>query len=225
MRQMLQGQIWQTTEELILQAVSEYPADTARLILNQPTGDFFYDTWVIKDEYKDTVWHWLLMSLPYAVGEARVIKLVPGESYMSHADIDNRWHLNLSGNNAYLMDLDAEEMFKLSPDLHWHYMDASRHHVASNFGSVDRLQLVVREPLKQSNITDLVCITIEPATEQHDYRYKFDNTISPWLNHANANMLLADFKFERSTVTFKLSVTSVEEFKEILTDAFTVTIG
>jgi hypothetical protein len=70
--------------------------------LNEPTGNFFYDPWLIKDKYVGTVWEKLLASLPQPHGEARVIIMEPGSSYMAHSDIDNRWHLNIQGDYSYL---------------------------------------------------------------------------------------------------------------------------
>jgi hypothetical protein len=47
------------------------PAIDSKLTLNQPTGDFFYDPWQIKPEFKNTVWEEVLDSLPLDKGEAR----------------------------------------------------------------------------------------------------------------------------------------------------------
>lgn len=52
--------------------------------INQPTGHFFYDPWVVKDEYKDSIWEMVLNTLELPHGEARLIILQPGETYMAH---------------------------------------------------------------------------------------------------------------------------------------------
>ena len=179
---MIKKLIWQCPEGLIEQALKEYPVTGEGTVLNEPIGDFFYDNWQIKDLYKATLWEEVLNTLPYTIGQARIIKLAPGQSYMAHADIDNRWHLNLTGEQAYLINLDNRVMHECIRDNHWVYMDTSRIHAATNYGSIPRLQLVVREPLRNSQCpVDLVSISMEAAYEQHDFRYKFDKSFSPFL--------------------------------------------
>ena len=221
---MITKQLWQCPTGLIEQALKEHPVTSEAIVLNEPTGDFFYDKWKIKDLYKDTIWEQVLDSLPMSIGQARIIKLGSGESYMAHADIDNRWHLNLTGEQAYLIDLDNKVMHECTRDNRWAYMDASRIHAATNYGSIPRLQLVVREPLRNSQQPiDLVSISIEPAYEQHDFRYKFDKIFSPFLNHANQKYKLADFAHTTFSLTFKLERELLEEFKQLITPEFKVT--
>lgn len=181
--------------------------------LNQPKGNFFYDPWEIKPEHKGTVWEELLASLPEPHGEARVIVMQPGTTYMAHADIDNRWHLSLQGEQSYLIDLDNKKMHMLEQDGYWYYMDASKLHVASNFGSIPRIQLVVRELLKPCDDVDFIEVTIEPSTPQHDYRYKFDSIVSPWLNLLNQNKMIKDFEFTGETVKFKTNDLNLSDLK------------
>jgi len=177
--------------------------------LNQPTGDFFYDPWEIKPEYKGTVWEKLLKSLPEPHGEARVIVMQPGTTYMAHADIDNRWHLNLQSEQAYLINLVSQNMHLLEKDGYWYYMDAGNIHTASNYGSIPRIQLVVRELLTATEIEELAQVTIKPAMPQYDYRYKFDNIISPWLNTANKDGVIKDFEVDGEVVKFKIPITEL----------------
>jgi len=220
---MITKQIWTCPEGLIEQALKEQPI-TESVVLNEPTGDFFYDRWQIKDLYKNTLWQQVLDSMPMSIGQARIIKMEPGESYMAHADIDNRWHLNLTGEQAYLIDLDEKIMYACERDNRWAYMDASRIHAATNYGSVPRLQLVVREPLRTSRVpVDLVSISIEPAYEQHDFRYKFDKIFSPFLNRANWGHKLANFAHTTSAVSFKLERELLEKFEKLVTPEFKVT--
>jgi hypothetical protein len=190
--------------------------------LNEPTGNFFYDPWEIKPEYKGTVWQKLLNSLPTLHGEARVIVQQPGTTYAGHADIDNRWHLSLQGEQSYLIDLDNRKMHLLEQDGCWYYMDASRIHAASNYGSIPRLQLVVRELLTKTTMADLVQVTIFPVEEQYDYRYKFDNIVSPWLNRANQNKCLKDFEFNNEVVKFKTVLSEMTDLK--LTEDFKIEV-
>lgn len=192
-----------------------------KTILNKPTGDFFYDPWIIKDEYKGTMWEEILSTLPEQQGEARIIVMEPGTTYMAHSDIDDRWHLNLQGNESYLIDLDNLDMHCLQKDGYWYTMDAGRKHVASNFGSVDRIQLVVRQLLKPTVEKDLVEVTISPTKEKFDYRYQFDKHISPWLNKANKEGVMKDFAHNGSSVSFKVVKEALKDL--ILTDDFKIT--
>jgi hypothetical protein len=185
--------------------------DMMKTSINQPTGNFFYDPWKIKPEFKETVWETLLKSLPEPHGEARVIIMQPGTTYMSHADIDNRWHLNLQSEQSYLIDLENLVMYNLTQDGYWYYMDAGRLHSASNYGSIARIQLVVRELLTSSTKSDLVQVTIQPSEQHYDYRYKFDNIVSPWLNKANLNNSIKDFEFENETVRFKTTIKEISD--------------
>jgi len=184
-----------------------------KMVLNKTTGNFFYDPWVIKDEYKGTVWQEILESLPLPQGEARLIRMKPGTTYMAHSDIDDRWHLNLQGEESYLIDLDNLDMHKLEKDGYWYRMDAGKKHVASNFGSIDRVQLVVRQLLTETVETDLVTVTITPRNETHDYRFQFDKYVSPWLNRANKKGIMKDFAHNGSKVTFKIVFSELENLK------------
>jgi hypothetical protein len=222
-KKMITKQIVTCPEGLIEQALKEHPI-TESIVLNEPTGDFFYDKWVIKEFYKGTIWQQVLDTMPMSVGQARIIKLEPGESYMAHADIDNRWHLNLTGEQSYLIDLDNKVMYECVRDDHWAYMDASHIHAATNYGSIPRLQLVVRELLFRSRQpVDLVSVVMEPAHPQHDFRYKFDKIFSPFLNRANQKYKLADFAYNTSNLSFKLERELLEDFKQLATEDFKIT--
>ena len=172
--------------------------------VNQPTGNFFYDPWVIKPEFENTMLDRVLAALPRPVGEARLINLEPGTTYMAHADIDDRWHYTIQSQEGYLIDLSNKQMFLLETDGYWYEMDAGRIHVAANFGSINRLQLVVRKLLINTPITSLVKVTISPNKELYDFRYRFDNVISPWLNSINKKGLMKDFMIKENSVSFKV---------------------
>jgi len=220
---MINMTMWQCPPGLIEQALEEHPISNEVTVLNIPTGNFFYDSWTLKDEFKDTLWEQVLDTLPYTIGEARIITLTPGESYMAHADIDNRWHLNLTGEQSYLIDLDNQKMYKQRQDSHWRYMFADNIHTANNFGSIDRLQLVVREPLKHSIFPNLTAVTITPAYEQADYRYQFDNSISPWLNKKNQASELDHFAFNDNVVSFSIAEQAKQELEQFDKTRFTIT--
>lgn len=208
--------------KLLTHALSTLNTEQFKLSLNMPSGDFFYDPWIIKPEFKNTVWEDILDSLPYNKGEARIITLNPKSAYCSHADADDRWHLNLQSENGFICDLDNDAMHKLLPDGLWYDMDAGRRHTAANFGSIDRIQLVVRQLFKKNMLIDPVAIKIVTRVDVADFRYQFDNTISPWLNNANKKGIITDFKFINSEVSFNVERASLETLKAVLPNIFEI---
>jgi len=185
--------------ELARQELKNFEGKTA---LNQPTGNFFYDPWVIKDQFKKTVWEEILSTLNFDHGEARIIVLAPGESYMAHADIDDRYHLNLQGNYSFLIDVLNQHMYPTVSDNRWYEMNAGQIHAATNYGETIRAQLVVRKLLVRTQLDKFVHISITPASERYDYRYRFDNDISPWLNSMNKLNKINNFQFSNASVEF-----------------------
>lgn len=176
--------------------------DSAKVVINKPTKDFFYDPWILKEQY--LAWKEILQDLP-PHGEARLINIPPGRCYMGHADIDNRYHLNLTGEQCYLIDLDNKKMFNTVRDYTWYYMETDKIHTASNFGSQHRWQLVVRELLKDYQLEDSVHFTVSVAMPVFNVRYIFDSYLSPILNKAHSNGKLANFKKYEDRVEFDLS--------------------
>jgi hypothetical protein len=149
--------------------------------------------------------------------------LEPGETYMSHADIDDRWHLNIEGTQSYLIDLSNKRMFELTADGIWYSMDAGRLHVASNFGQIPRIQLVVRKLLIHGRSANTTKVKIEPAYDQHDYRYTFDNIISPWLNRLNKYGAMNSFNFQDLAVEFNIANSVLSMLDEISKENFKIT--
>ena len=209
--------------QLLKDACIQLPEGGMKTSINRPTGNFFYDAWELKDEYKGTVWETLYNSLPEEKGEARIIILDPGHSYTSHADIDDRFHLNILGNQAYIIDLDNKEMFQLTPDGVWYDMNAGLIHVASNFGRVCRIQLVVRKLLKNKQLQSPTLVTITTILGSLDRaRFEFDNTISPWLNKANKLGFINDFSYTLDRVQFNIENSKLESLKLILPVEFKI---
>lgn len=202
----------------------QMPEFDHRLDINSPTGNFFYDRWEIKPEFKNTVWKDVLDSLPFAIGEARLMKLEPGSAYYSHADIDDRYHLNITGEKSFLVDLDNNKLHTVNNDGCWYEMDAGRHHSAVNFGNQTRIQLVVRKLLQKNNLENPVAIIISTDNNKHDYRYVFDDIYSPWLNRLIKNGKVDDFSFKDNRVSFNLEQNLVEEIKTICPEGFKVTV-
>jgi hypothetical protein len=213
----------QVPKTLIEQALEALPSDEFRHTINKPAGDFFYDPWEIKDEYRGTVWDNLLSYLPSTVGEARVILLDHSKCYQIHADIDDRYHLNLAGTNAFLVDLEYNKMYPLEQDGHWYAMDAGVVHSAVNFGRTVRVQLVVRHLLKNATLKDPVSvkITFNNLTPEHA-RFVFDSKLSPVLNLANKSNSMNSFAWTPTYVSFNMERDMLEYVKTKLPENFKI---
>ena len=203
---------------LITEALTEIPHFDFRFTINEPAGDFFYDPWKLKSEFQNTIWQKLYDSLPVNKGEARIIKLEAGTCYASHADADDRYHLNLSGNKCYMIDLDSKEFYPLIADGSWYEMDAGRRHTAANFGNKFRYQLVVRKLLVRSALKNLINITfkIKELVDLEDARFIFDDVISPWISKVNKQGQMNDFKFQNGIVSFSIDPSLKQELEKLI---------
>lgn len=206
--------------DILQSAIRCIPDIDFKLPLNEPTDDFFYSPWKIKTEFKNTVWEDVLDSLPELHGEARLIKLDPGTCYYAHADIDDRWHLSLQAEQAFLIDIHNEKMHKIDVDGRWYNFEATNIHSAANFGNIPRVQLVVRKLLHKNKLHSPVYIKLTLKKFRHDYRYLFDHAISPWLNKANKNSWLTDFKMDNDSVTFLIEGNQIDNLSKIMPTDF-----
>ena len=207
-----------TVDTTIFQkACHHLPTGAMKTTINQPTGNFFYDPWVLKDEHIGTVWETIYNSLPDSKGEARIIILEPNQCYQVHADIDDRYHLNILGEECYLIDLVGERMHHLEQDGIWYNMDASLLHTAANFGRRARVQLVIRQLLKQNKLIDPVEILLSTTiSNTDDSRFIFDNRVSPWLNAANKNGFINNFAQSSIGVKFNIERDKINLLKDVL---------
>lgn len=213
----------QIDQNLFDRAISNLPKVDFRLTLNEKTGRYLYDPWVIKQEYKGTVWEEILKTLPEPIGEARIVILKPGTGYQSHSDIDDRYHLNLSGDRySYLIDTDKQQMYQVNQDRFWYNMNAGPRHSAVNLGNVDRVQLLVRKLLKDVYISDYVSVTINSKGVNDSSRFLFDDILSPWLNSAIKRSIVSNFEFEGTTVKFNVSKEFIHEFNNLDLSLFIV---
>jgi len=177
--------------------------DIGKFDISEQTGSFFYDPWQLKSELLGTAWETIWNSLPGPKGQGRIIILESPSCYTSHADIDNRWHLNLCGDEAYLIDLEKEEMFKTVLDGKWYDMDAGVPHTAMNIGAEIRAQLVVRKLLPKNIINDPQHVRI--AGVKGNIRYEFDKHLSPWLNRAaNNTKIISNVKVVKQGIEFDI---------------------
>jgi len=208
---------------LFQEARHHLPKDEMRTTINRPTGNFFYDPWVIKDEYKGTVWETLYNSLPVTKGEARIIILDPKQCYQIHADIDDRYHLNILGDNSYLIDLVRDTMYPLVQDGIWYDMDASFLHTAANFGRKARVQLVVRKLLKKNKLKNPIEVSLATSMDNSNHaRFLFDNTMSPWFNDANKAGFINSFTQGYVSITFNIEQDKLASLKNILPEEFKI---
>ena len=202
----------------LIKKMSEFDSNEMKVAINEPTGDFFYDPWRIKSEYIGTPFEQALKLLPNNVGEARIITLESGRCYFSHSDIDDRYHLNLSGDCAALINLETGQSYFLTPDGIWYDMDAGLLHSAVNFGQFERKQLIVRKLLNRNQLTVPVDFYIK--SKGSNARFVFDNKISPWLNRANKLGIISDFETNLSKVYFKIDKQYIEELTNIIPNEF-----
>jgi len=184
--------------------------------INKPTNRFFYDPWVIDDSFIGSTLENILKLFPHDIGEARIIKLIPGASYLSHADIDDRYHYNIQAEQSYLIDLENKKMHSIFQDNKIWEMDAGIIHTAANFGRFDRLQLVVRKLLKENQIINPLRIKLIVENPSNDYRYKFDNYISSYLNRAVKQGKLNNFTENKNEVIFDFNGEYLFELEKIL---------
>ena len=213
----------QVPEDIFNQAINNLPTIDFRISLNKKTGRYLYDPWIIKEEYKGTVWEEILKTLPKPIGEARIVVLKPGTGYQSHSDIDDRYHLNLSGDRySYLIDIDKQQMYQVNQDRFWYNMNAGPRHSAINLGKEDRVQLVVRKLLPDTKITNSTRITVAPSTENLYFRFDFDDIVSPWLNVAVKEEKITNFEFSSDWVSFDINDVGLEEFKKLDLTGFAV---
>jgi hypothetical protein len=183
---------------------------TGKITLNKPTNRFFYDPWEIKEEYRNTIWEDVLNTLPKQIGEARLLTLESGKCYFGHADIDDRYHLTLTGKKSFLVDLEKDQMHSLENDGKWYDMNAGLIHSAVNFGDVPRIQLVVRKLLNDLSNYPSTKILITLNTNIHDSRYYFDQEISPMLNQGNKSEIIHSFNVDANKVSFNIHNDFVE---------------
>jgi len=213
------------SNDMLYRAKKEFAFDAFKTPINNPTGNFFYDPWKIKDEYKNTVWDEILKTLPYSIGETRLINLKYGVCYQSHADIDDRYHLNIQGDSSYIINLDDEILYKLNNDGYWYDFNAGPRHTAINVGYHDRIQLVVRKLLLLNNVINPIKISIlSKVNDIFENRFIFDNAISSLLNRYNKEGILSNFYPTENSVTFTINKYYLEELKKCLPSNFYIVI-
>ena len=220
---MLASTHYTVSNDLLQRAILEIPEFDVSIDLNYRTGNFFYDQWLVSDRFENTVWEEVLNSLPEDIGQARLIKLKPEECYRSHADIDDRYHLSIVGDKSYLVDLDNNTMHSTIVDGRWYLMDAGKRHSAVNFGGQTRIQLVIRKLLSPGKIENSQTVKLSLENHISNFRYVFDDTISPWLNKVNKQGQLNDFRIiSESDVSFTIDKNLMPELIKICPSEFKI---
>lgn len=219
---MLYSMPFALSPKLFYDCLTHVPYEDTRYCINQPTGNFFYDPWELKPELKGTPWEVIYNSLGVPKGEARVIKLESQESYVCHADVDDRYHLTIVGDKSYLIDLDHNDMYPSIPDGRWYEMNAGLRHTAANFGTHARYQLVIRKPLIRGTFKNQVGVKItrKPHITADEARYLFDDVLSPWLNKVNKQGFLNKFTYVDGVVTFDIEYWEYCKLKNFVPAAF-----
>lgn len=215
---------YQVPKEVFQNLKNEIPEFEHRIDLNYPSGNFFYDKWEVSDRFKNTIWEKVLSALPFEIGEARLMKLEPSNAYYGHADIDDRYHLNITGQRSFLVDLDNNILHPVDNNGHWYEMDAGRRHSAVNFGNETRIQLVVRKLLQKNNLTNPVKVKISLEKMRHDYRYVFDDVYSPRINRLIKEGIVNEFSLKDEQVYFSIEESFLNELIDLTPEGFKVTI-
>jgi hypothetical protein len=112
-------------------------------------------------------------------------------------------------------------MHKLEQDGIWYNMDAGFLHTATNFGRRARVQLVVRQLLKNNKLKDPVDIAVSTTlSNPDDARFVFDNNVSIWLNEANKLGFINNFSYSTVSVKFSIEQDKLDSLKRILPEEF-----
>jgi hypothetical protein len=214
---MIEPTKYTVSKELLTSACESLPDIEFKFALNSPTGNFFYDKWATKDEFKNTVWDDILKTMPSnEIGEARIIKLDIKTCYAMHADIDDRWHLSFADDKNYLINLEDQKMYQTLPGI-WYSMNAGILHSAANFSDRSRYQLVVRQLLIKNTLINPVRVKLNIKERPDNYRYILDKFLSPILNKWNKDKTLSNFvAYDSTLIGFDIEKDAIDTLNEIV---------
>lgn len=166
----------------IVEQVEKMPVFDKFVQLNEAEpGRLLNGPYTVKSEFIDTPLGNVLTQLGN-IGEARLLKLRPEESYMAHCDPDDRLQISIITNEyCRIIDLEQNQMFYLPVDGSVWLMDTGNIHVASNFGAHDRIHLNIRVLLP--DVTDgWVRYIVEGG--DYDWKHLIQISITRWINRA-----------------------------------------
>ena len=117
------------------------------IVLNETSGTLLNGPYTILPKFVNTPLGDALAKLGN-IGEARLLRLEPGETYSAHTDPDDRLHLSIISNEfCYLANLEDNTIHTLPVDGYIWELDTSIRHSAFNLGSYVRINLNVRKLL------------------------------------------------------------------------------
>lgn len=220
---MLKKMQYTISTDILTKAASCLPDIDFKISINKPTNRFFYDAWVLRDEFFGTIWEEIYNSIPLIKGEARIIKLDTTQSYTCHGDVDDRYHLSIVSNaKSYLVDLENDILYKTVTDGFWYNMDAGILHSAVNFNDQPRYQLVIRQLLNENILVDPVKVKLVPNCDRYDHRFIFDQFVSPWLNRANKLGIINEFISTQLDCSFSVERAHISNLELILPKQFSI---
>ena len=211
---MLSRTKFQVSIDVINRLAHSYLGAEKKISISKPTGDFFYNSWTLKEEFSSPDWQIIWNSLPINKGEARIIVMDSPSCYTKHADIDDRYHLNLFGDEDYLIDFDNKNLYKIVKDGIWYEMDAGKLHTAISVGRYQRAQLVVRKLLIKNKLKSPRKVFLKGYGEYS--RYEFDINLSPWLNKANKQGIISNFKVDDGIIMFDVEDYCIKSLLDII---------
>ena len=189
--------------------------DMNKLDIMEPTGNFFYDPWQLKESFRTPELIALFDQLP-PVGQTKIVSIPPGQTYLAHSDVEDRYHITLQSNKSYLIDLEHKKMYQTQVDNCCYLMSTDRIHSAANFGYENRIQLVIRTLLKRNTLIDPCHVSIKAKhiDQPYNQRQLFDRHILTWLNKANKRGIIKNFdpKGEDVHCEFDLEKRNLQEF-------------
>ena len=191
--------------------------DMFKLDINLPTGEFYYDPWQLKPEYEHTAVAQLLHQLA-PVGQAKIVSIPPGQCYLAHSDVEDRYHVTLQSEHSYVLDITHQQQYACVADDRVYHMNTAQLHTVMNAGYVPRIQLVVRQLLTRHTLVNPVHVHIEATEAPYNLRQQWDQHILVWCNLANKQGVMTDFDPMNSEaqVQFRMERDQVDSLRSVL---------
>jgi hypothetical protein len=119
--------------------------------------------------------------------------------------------MTLFGNNSYLIDIEKNNLFPTLVDNTVWFLETSTKHTAANFGTVPRVQLVIRKLLNKNSLRHPVPVHLHLQSEDKHFknatRYNFDVMVQSFINTGiNKNKTIDQFKGDLATASSDVAV-------------------
>jgi hypothetical protein len=119
--------------------------------------------------------------------------------------------------------LDNTVLHPINKDGIWYEMDAGLRHSAVNFGDIPRIQLVIRKLLVRGDIAQPVNVEILNNSSAPNFRFVFDDIVSPFLSRVNKSRNLDNFKIvSEDHVSFTIEQKLLDELTQIVPTGFLI---